>query len=153
MFFEWMNRPEGSRVLYSVKIVCLALMGAVLAAMLLKAYLPDSDEPAGDAVYLFFTIVVMAPIIETLLMWGIIAVLQRLLQDMRVIAFVSAGIWAGLHASEALVWGAIVFWPFLLFSITFLTWQRRSTNEALIMTAATHALYNLVPGLMVINAA
>lgn len=152
MFFAWMNRPDGSRVAYVLRMALMAFTGAILVAVILSDYMVESpDQGAGMGVV--FTVLVLAPVIETLIMWGIFIGLGFFLHDFRMKAFVSGGIWAGVYAASAPLSGVIMFWPFLLFSITFLVWERRSINEALIMTISTHALFNLVPALMFLTEA
>ena len=62
---------------------------------------------------------------------------------------VSAAGWAVFHSLEVPIWGLVVWWPFLVFSTLFVTWQRRSLFAAFLMPAIVHALNNLLPALSV----
>lgn len=150
MFFEWMNRPEGSRVAYVVKMAMMALMGAIAVGIILSGFIEETEGPAASF-GLAFAVVIAAPVVETLMMWAILSGLGFFLHEFRMKAFVSAGIWAGMHAAGNPISGVIVFWSFLLFSITFLVWQRRSTNDALVMTMAVHALHNVLPAMALMS--
>jgi len=46
----------------------------------------------------------------------------------------------------------VIWWPFLVFSTVFLTWRSRSLTAALALAAASHALHNLLPALLLVLA-
>lgn len=150
--FGWLARDDEPRAFYLAKVVLLTLGGAILVSVLLQGLLPEAEQPAFDRsnpYTLLFSVVVIAPIVETIIMWFMISVLQRFLPDDRMVVFVTAGAWAGMHSMQALVWGIVIFWPFVLFAITFLTWRKRSDFEGLLMATFAHALHNFGPGLAV----
>jgi membrane protease YdiL (CAAX protease family) len=61
----------------------------------------------------------------------------------------SAAMWGLAHSLQATAWGLVIWWPFVIFSTLYLVWRERSTWAALGVAAATHALQNLAPGLLV----
>jgi hypothetical protein len=63
------------------------------------------------------------------------------------VPFISALICAGLHSLARPLWGLEVFWGFLIFSLCYLAWEKKSPLQAFWMTAILHALHNLVPTL------
>ena len=82
-------------------------------------------------------------------MGGVLLVLLRLISPTAAV-LVSSAAWGVAHSLAAPIWGLIVWWPFLVFSTVFLTWRSRSVLAALGMAAATHALHNLLPGLLLV---
>lgn len=61
----------------------------------------------------------------------------------------SALLWALLHSISVPIWGLGVFWPFFVFSICYLNWEKKSQLDAIRMTASLHALHNVGPALVV----
>ena len=115
------------------------------------AILPRSALPAFPMVdwYVFFLMVVAAPLFETMIMGAALLLLRLVLSPTHAV-LVSAVGWGILHSTAAPAWGLVIWWPFLVFSTVFLTWGSRSVLAALGMAAATHALHNLVPALLLV---
>lgn len=97
------------------------------------------------------TVVLFAPLFETLLMAPMLAVLMRLWGGRRLpAALSSAAVWAFLHSLSALLWGVCIFWTFLVFSIAWLAWRPRSFGHAFLVTFGIHALQNAAAGVWVV---
>jgi hypothetical protein len=117
----------------------LALVGLVAAA---------TDGPAGPEFALpgrlfVLLVVIVAPLLDTLLMIPPLWLLNRIGGP----AFAAAGsalLWAGFHSLAAPLWGLVVWWPFLILSIAFLTWWKRGTASAILVVTSIHALQNAV---------
>ena len=91
-----------------------------------------------------FGVVLFSPAVETLLMSGPVALLNRFAGP--VVAVIgSAVIWAVAHSLTAARWGLVVWWPFLIFSIAYLNWRRRGYWSAVGVVTAIHALNNALP--------
>lgn len=100
-------------------------------------------------IVLFLSITVFSPVVETLLMRLVLFLLRLFVKPMPYVAILSALIWAGFHSLLAPSWGLVIFWPFLIFSLCYLTWEAKSKRQAFWMTASLHALHNTGPGLIV----
>lgn len=87
--------------------------------------------------------VVFAPFLETLLLGAGLEILRRYLSKETTIAFVSALVWSALHMLIMPYWGIFVFWPFLVFSFSFLARERVSRIQAIFIVTSIHALHNL----------
>jgi hypothetical protein len=90
---------------------------------------------------------VFAPLVETFGMAVIFWVLRRLLTCPKLAPWVTALVCAGLHSLARPLWGLEVFWGFVIFSLCYLAWEKKSPLQAFCMTAILHALHNLVPTL------
>lgn len=123
-------------------------LGAAVSALLPAGAVPKL--PPVDA-NLFWLIVVAAPLAETLVMGAALVVL-RLVFSPTVAVLLSAIGWGIAHSTAAPAWGLVIWWPFLIFSTIFLTWRSRSLLAALGLAAATHALHNLLPALVLLLA-
>ena len=121
-------------------------LGAAVSAILPRSALPEF--PAVDW-YVFFLMVVAAPLFETMIMGAALLLLRLFLSPTQAV-LVSAVGWGILHSTAAPAWGLVIWWPFLVFSTLFLTWRSRSLLAALGMAAATHALHNLLPALLLV---
>jgi hypothetical protein len=83
-------------------------------------------------------------------MAGVLAVLLRFLSPTAAVVASSAG-WAVAHSLAAPAWGLVIWWPFLIFSILYVTWRQRSLAAALAVPAMVHGLQNLLPALLVFS--
>ena len=162
---NFLKDTSGSKALYILRTAALTLTGAFAAIFLygLLVYAlvgfddpsvmqADSgpDFPTDQVFVLIFLVVIFSPIVETLIMWPIIAGLKRLTSSYWSIALISAFIWAVFHSTMWLIWGFIIFWPFLLMSMAFLNWQKVSNAHAYWMTCAIHMTHNSVAAALMI---
>lgn len=108
-------------------------------------------EPSlEDLPRLFFGLCIQAPLLETLAMGVIIWVLRHLVKRTEYIPWITALICAGLHSLAKPLWGIEIFWSFVIFSLCYTAWEKRSLLQAFWMTAVLHALHNLVPTLALV---
>lgn len=128
----------------------LTIAGSLALALLSKAIapnLPTPDFPVKGAVALFL-LVVFAPVLETLVMAGFLLLFLRILPPAGAILLSAAG-WGVAHSLQALGWGLVIWWPFLIFSTLFVVWRQRGFWAGVGVAATTHALQNLGPALTV----
>ena len=133
-------------VAWATAFVPTMALGAAVTALVPKNALPVIPLTDGS---IFWLIVVLAPVLETLLM-GAALVLLRLVFSPTWSVLISAVGWGIAHSAAAPAWGLVIWWPFLVFSTMFLTWRSRSLLAALAMAAACHALHNLLPALLLV---
>ena len=57
--------------------------------------------------------------------------------------------WGITHSTDTLIWGLVIWWPFLIFSTLFVTWRQRSLALAFAMPMLAHALHNLPSAMLV----
>ena len=141
-----------------VRAILVGWLTAAVPALLLAAAasgaFPDSEQPqfqidgVADAI---LKLVLFAPIVESFIMAGFLALLLRLLPPAYAI-MVSAVAWAGLHALAVPAWGIVIWWPFLIFSTVYTVWRTRGFLVGVAMASAVHALNNLVPALALVAA-
>ena len=129
----------------------IATMASIIAQLVGADYLFDEGQWGNlfemSSGMLLLQIVVVAPVLETLLMAPILALLVRVLPRRRYAVIASAALWAVLHSLSAPIWGVCIFWTFIVFSTAFLVWREVSLWHALGVTAAIHALNNAFAGL------
>jgi membrane protease YdiL (CAAX protease family) len=139
-----------------LRYVLLAWVCAFFPSLLLSAVasnlLPESAPkfPEVDPGLLLFLLVVFAPVVETVIMGGVLLVLERLFGFLPAVLLSSLG-WGIAHSLQAPAWGLVIWWPFLIFSITFLVWRRRSLAVAFALPMLVHGLQNLGPGLLLVS--
>ncbi|MBL8510949.1 MAG: hypothetical protein JNM52_04820 [Betaproteobacteria bacterium] len=132
--------------------VCIALPTMLMIFILNGLGFRVSDELMQDIgpKWLFLMITIgFSPLFETLLMIPMLALMQRITKRKNLVCLGSAAIWAGLHALTDPIWGASVFWLFVVLSHTFLTWRERSLSAAYWVTATIHALNNTIPAIII----
>ena len=137
----WLAIPVGWALSFAGSLVLAALF-ATLMPQLEGPEFPMKGWPA------LFVLVVFAPFVETLIMAGLIWLFENFLRTANAIV-ASAIAWGAFHSLQALGWGLVIWWPFLVFSTLFVVWRARGFWTGIGVVAATHALQNLGPGLLV----
>lgn len=130
-----------------------AFIPSILLAWLVTTLMPPGSQPSFevDGTLAVLMLVVFAPVLETLIMAGVLTVLLRFTAPATAVLLSAAG-WGLAHSLMAPAWGLVIWWPFLIFSTLFVTWRQRSLLAALAMPAAVHALHNLAPALLLLQA-
>ena len=128
---------------YVLRLWLLALLPSLLLSGLVSLLAPQAEAPelATEGSVALVLIVVVAPLLETLIMGALLLGLNRLL-GARLAVVASALLWAIAHSLSAPIWGLVVWWPFLLFSVAFLTWRQAGLLTATAIVTVTHALQN-----------
>jgi hypothetical protein len=152
-FLRFLPQPlrEPRRAWLAIIIgAALTLIGSVVLAMISKAIAPELPTPAFPmkGPLAVFMLVVFAPVLETLIMAGFLAIFLRFVRPATAILLSAAG-WGVAHSLEALGWGLVIWWPFLIFSTLYVVWRQRGFLAGVGVAAATHALQNLGPALKV----
>ena len=123
---------------------------SIVLAKLVSMVFPGAESPEFPVAGLtaLFLLVVFAPVLETLIMGGVLLVLLRLFSP-PIAVLVSAAGWGVAHSLGAPTWGLVIWWPFLIFSTLFVTWRQRSLLLAFALPMAAHALHNLPSAVLV----
>jgi hypothetical protein len=137
----WLAIPTG----WALSIGGSLALAAIFALLLPQLKGPEFPMKGWPAL---FALVVFAPLIETLIMAGLIWLFERFLKTAYAIA-ASAIVWGIFHSTQALGWGLVIWWPFLIFSTLYVVWRQRGFWTGIGVAAATHALQNLGPGIAV----
>ena len=121
----------------------------VLAALVSLGF-PGAEQPhfPVSGLTALFLLVVFAPVLETLIMGGVLLVLLRLFSPSIAVVLSAIG-WGVGHSLAAPTWGLVIWWPFLIFSILFVTWRSRGLSAAFAMPAIAHGLHNLPSAIVV----
>ena len=124
-------------------------LAALFATLFPQAPTPIFD---GNPQMVFFLVTIFAPVIETLIMAALLELLLRFIPPAPAVALSAIG-WGIAHSLQAPTWGLVIWWPFLIFSILYVTWRKRSKLAAMGIVAAVHALNNLIPALILLRSA
>jgi membrane protease YdiL (CAAX protease family) len=103
----------------------LALLPSIALSALVRQVAADAAAPQfpGDPQTLALLVVFVGPALETLLLAVPLLLLNRLFGAGPAVIG-SAVLWGFAHSIVAPVWGLVIWWPFLVMSIAFLTWRR-----------------------------
>jgi membrane protease YdiL (CAAX protease family) len=143
------RRPE--RPFRAIAIGWLTAFPASILFAVLGAFLmPDAKPPEFHASggLALFALVIFSPVLETLIMGGVLLVLLRLFSPAVAILLSAIG-WGIAHSTVAVIWGLVIWWPFLVFSTLFVTWRQRSLWLAFGIPMCVHALQNLIPAALI----
>lgn len=149
-FLPWPIREPRRAWLAVLVGYLLAFTGSIVLAYLTRNIAPQletPDFPLKGAAGLFM-LVVFAPVLETLIMAGFLGLFLRFMKPQYAIALSAIG-WGAAHSAQALGWGLVIWWPFLIFSTLYVTWRQRGFWAGVAVAATTHAAQNLIPGLTV----
>jgi hypothetical protein len=146
----WHMRPQGSLSDYCIVAWPVALMPSVLIVIAAHAVLSGAgvdvgvlQKPAVDPQTRKLWIAVLAaPLIETLVLGGVLRLLEFATKRRQLLALVSALLWGGAHAWFHPLWFFGTVWSFYVFSRGWLAWQPVSYKHAFAAAAVPHALVN-----------
>ncbi|HYI41500.1 MAG TPA: hypothetical protein VE053_14395 [Allosphingosinicella sp.] len=146
-YLAWLPRFLFETDSFAPRYVARAWLAALLPSIALSALVrliaADAAAPQfpGEAQSLILLVVFVGPALETLLLALPLLLLDRLLGPGPAVVG-SALIWAVVHSLIVATWGLVIWWPFLIMSIAFLTWRREGLLPALGVAFAIHALQN-----------
>ena len=123
-----------------------SILFAVLGALLMPNAKPPEFHATGGLA--LFALVIFSPVLETLIMGSVLLVLLRLFSPTLAILLSAIG-WGIAHSTVAVIWGLVIWWPFLVFSTLFVTWRQRSLWLAFGIPMCVHALQNLIPAALI----
>ena len=128
----------------------LSMTGSIALAALSNVVAPSlaSPEFPMKGATAFVLLVIIAPFIETLIMAGFLSLFLRFMPPAAAILLSAVG-WGIAHSTQALGWGLVIWWPFLIFSTLYVVWRQRGFWAGVGVAALTHAMQNLGPGLVV----
>jgi len=131
-------------------VLCAALLAIapslLVFGVLVALGIETLRAPPGalDPAFVAYS-VLLAPAFETAVMLALAAVLARLLPKHTALQILLVAIVAALAHRIGGDWRQVVHttWPMLVYATSIVLWLRRSANDAFIVTAIVHALYNL----------
>jgi membrane protease YdiL (CAAX protease family) len=164
----WLERPaylrflprflfdaDHPKLLFVLKAWLLALLpsfalsGLISAATSVTAQQVEQPDIPTEGPLALFALIVIGPLLETLIMAAILLGLRRLVGPGPAVVL-SALLWAVGHSLAASIWGLVVWWPFLIFSIAFLTWCGRSFWLGVGLVTLIHGLQNATVGVLLL---
>ena len=129
----------------------MSLAGSLVLAAIVSGVAPQLAKPdfkGISGITAIMLLVVFSPLVESLIMGGVLVLLQRFLRPAGAIV-ASSLLWGVAHSLGALSWGFTIWWPFLIFSTLFVVWRQHGFWAGVGVAAAAHALQNLGPALVV----
>ena len=153
-FLKFLPSPlrEPRRAWLAIPIaVAMTLSGSLIISALLKTVAPELPPPDMSqmrGLRGFIALDLFAPFFETLIMAGFLTLFLRFMSPAAAIATSAVG-WGIAHATQSVIWGPVIAWPFLIFSALYVVWRQRGFWPAVMVVAATHMLHNLYPSWLV----
>ena len=136
--------PAWRYVLFAWPLVALPSLALGWLASKLAPTLAGPELGKASTAVIVLGVVVLSPLVETLIMSGPVALIRRFAGPTAA-AIASSALWGIAHSLVAARWGLVIWWPFLIFSIAYLTWAPRGYWRAIALVFAIHALNNAGP--------
>ena len=140
---RFLFRPEGSKLAWVLKAWMLVLLPSILLSVTVRVSVPTAqgpDLPLSGPVMVAL-VALIGPFLETLIMGGVLLLLARFMTFGPAVWLSSIG-WGLAHSWGAPTWGLVAWWPFLIFSTSFLAWRERGLATAILIVTAIHVLQN-----------
>lgn len=146
----WRMEPHGSLLGYCLVAWNLALIPSVLIVALVHLLFAGAgvdasplQKPAVDPQTRSLWIALLAaPVLETLVLGGVLRLLEFATARRQVLAVLSALAWGAAHAWFHPLWFFGTVWSFYVFSRGWLAWKPVSYKHAFAAAAVPHALVN-----------
>jgi hypothetical protein len=130
---------------YIIRSWLLSLCGSLVLAIIAERLLPSTHAMPPRSVEnpaVIISMVLIAPVVETVIMAGILLLLLTVLGPGPAVVISAIG-WGAAHSIVATKMVLITWWSFLIFSIAFVTWSRAiGSIRAVLIAIAVHALDN-----------
>jgi membrane protease YdiL (CAAX protease family) len=138
---------------YIAKAWLAALLPSIALSVLVRQVAVDASAPSfpGNAQLLILLVVLVGPALETLILALPLLALNRLFGAGPAVVG-SALLWGLVHSFKVPVWGLVIWWPFLIMSIAFMTWRGKGLVMAMAVAFAIHALQNGFAVLIILTA-
>lgn len=152
--YLFLTKSNGSKAVYIIKAALISFISALSVALIVtqlfdfSSYYDTDESDEAWRLIDFFGFVIFAPLAETLLMIPILKIIKRFTNNFWTIVFINALVWSCLHSLSMPVWGIFTFFPFVVFTVAFLTWETHSKRFAFCITACIHGLQNLLAGML-----
>ena len=127
---------------YVLRAWLIAFIPVFVVGLFLSAFL---EGKSGRGASPFVAMVLLAPLVENLLMVGLLKLLSGIQSPAKKSLIVGV-IFGVPHALAGLI-GIVTIWSFFVFSMTFLGRQQNGFVQAFFVSVAVHALHNLIPAL------
>jgi membrane protease YdiL (CAAX protease family) len=112
-----------------------------------EKYMPP-DRTAS--VEFFLGGIIFAPIVETLLLAGMLRLLSMASSNRLFVAWAAAMLWGCFHGLIAPLWFFGTVWSFFVFSCGYMKWRELSFKHGFMAAAAPHMLINFSVFMMVL---
>jgi len=95
----------------------LTIVGSIVLSAIIERLVPGRPGPdLGDTSgpMKLFLVAGFSPVVETLVMAGVLGLLLRWLAGWQAV-IASSALWGIAHSLATPLWGAVIWWPFLIF--------------------------------------
>ena len=147
------NRKPALKYIFYAGLISLLPSLAVAGTLAVLGLITEESGPEfeGTVVVLLITMIIVSPVMETLLMGPLLWLLSFITKRRPLLALLSAIVWAALHSLAAPAWGVVVFWPWFVFSCSYLTWREKGWWRAVFVTIGVHVFQNTLPSIIAVS--
>jgi len=148
--FDFLSNTSQNKVVYLLCTITISTIPAISISYFIYAFFPEAESPQfpEGIAELFFSVVIFAPVIETLLLWLGISIIKKFTSSIWMATLISAFLWGVIHSIGTFSHGFAIFWSFVVFSFVFIIWCEKSRGLALGMCMAAHMGQNFLAFLL-----
>lgn len=132
-------------IVYAITTIPTLALAALFLAMKGTSY-PESI--GGPDLASFWGSTLVAPIVETFMLLLSVRLIGIATENRWLIAILVALLFSLLHGSIRPVWGLFVFWPFVVLTMSFISWRRKSFWWGYLAACIPHAMNNFTAFLL-----
>lgn len=147
------NRKPALKYIFYAGLISLLPSLAIAGILAFSGVITEESGPQfeGPVVVLLISMIIAAPMLETLLMVPVLWVLSFITKRKPLLALLSAIVWAVLHSLAAPAWGFVIFWPWFVFSCSYLAWREKGWWRAVFVTIGVHVFQNTLPSIIAVS--
>lgn len=142
---KYLLTTERGKINYVLTAYLIGIVISISIGFIVNSIYPHTEKVAVLKFNMvdFIGLVLFAPIVETMLMVPIIALLKLVFSRIYAICATSALIWATIHGLLVPIQAITIFPQFFIFTLAFLVWDKQSRKSAYLVVMSIHMLNNV----------
>lgn len=142
---KYLLTTERGKINYVLTASLIGIVISISIGFIVNSIYPHTEKVAVLKFNMvdFIGLVLFAPIVETMLMVPIIALLKLVISRIYAICATSALIWATIHGLLVPIQAITIFPQFFIFTLAFLVWDKQSRKSAYLVVMSIHMLNNV----------
>ncbi|PSW59747.1 hypothetical protein C0W54_18975 [Photobacterium kishitanii] len=131
-------------IIKSIFLACLLAFISISIIMLFFDFIDKSSPSEILGLIDVFGIIVVSPLIETIIILIIVNFMSKFISNLILISIMVSLFFAILHSMTNKFWGFVIFFPFVVYVISYQVWCLKSYKYGFFVCLFTHAGVNTI---------